>query len=192
MSISNNEIRFSGQYHDRETGLYYNWHRYYKPTLGRYYQADPLSKKDQIEEFSYASSNPINNSNPLGLFRTDYQITTPLSTKDDSCLKTWAKEYKVNENLYRCIIWVESSNKAADPNPAHCVEDGALGECKRKIPCFKGIKNRCDSFRCGAYYLSWCGKTYPGLFNTIMCYRGGPGAIINPQKYVGSPTYERE
>jgi RHS repeat-associated protein len=37
-----NEVRFPGQYHDRNTGLYYNWHRYYEPSLGRYYQADPI------------------------------------------------------------------------------------------------------------------------------------------------------
>jgi len=26
--------------------LYYNWHRYYNPNLGRYYQADPVSSQD--------------------------------------------------------------------------------------------------------------------------------------------------
>lgn len=162
--------------------------------MGRYYQADPISKKDQIEEFIYAHNNPVNNSDPLGLFsRTDYQITVPLSTNDDNCLKKWVKDYKVNENLYRCIIWAESSNDPNNPNPAQVIPSGALGQCKQDIKCFKGISNRCDSFRCGAYYLSWCSKTYMGnVFNTIMCYRGGPGAVINPQKYVGSPTYERE
>ncbi len=39
---ASNDIRFPGQYHDRETGLYYNWHRYYKPTVGRYYQAESV------------------------------------------------------------------------------------------------------------------------------------------------------
>lgn len=34
-----NELRFPGQWHDRESGLYYNWHRYYDPSTGRYVRA---------------------------------------------------------------------------------------------------------------------------------------------------------
>jgi RHS repeat-associated protein len=29
-------VRFPGQYFDAETGLQYNWHRYYEPVIGRY------------------------------------------------------------------------------------------------------------------------------------------------------------
>jgi RHS repeat-associated protein len=36
-------LRFPGQYYDEETGLHYNWHRYYKPEWGRYVEADPLN-----------------------------------------------------------------------------------------------------------------------------------------------------
>ncbi|WP_290439858.1 RHS repeat-associated core domain-containing protein [Streptomyces sp. M1013] len=35
-------LRFPGQYHDRETGLHYNYFRYYDPGLGRYCSLDPL------------------------------------------------------------------------------------------------------------------------------------------------------
>jgi RHS repeat-associated protein len=37
-----NNLRFPGQYFLIESGLHYNWHRHYDPTLGRYTQPDPL------------------------------------------------------------------------------------------------------------------------------------------------------
>ena len=35
-------FRFPGQYHDEETGLYYNRYRYYMPNEGMYTQRDPI------------------------------------------------------------------------------------------------------------------------------------------------------
>jgi len=40
-TITNN-LRFPGQYYDSETGLHQNWHRDYKPEVGRYLEADPI------------------------------------------------------------------------------------------------------------------------------------------------------
>jgi len=36
-----NNFRFLGQYYDQETGLHYNYHRYYDPRTGRYLTPDP-------------------------------------------------------------------------------------------------------------------------------------------------------
>jgi len=51
-------IRFPGHYHDKETGLHYNWFRYYSPELGRYIQADPLGIEGGINLFAYVE-NPL-------------------------------------------------------------------------------------------------------------------------------------
>ncbi len=67
-------LRFAGQYHDRETGLYYNYHRYYDPTIGRYSTSDPIGLRGGINTFAYVGGNPLIYTDPLGLCRTGSQI----------------------------------------------------------------------------------------------------------------------
>lgn len=59
--------RFPGQYYDAETGLHYNHHRTYDPTLGRYIQPDPLGLAAGKNPFNYANQNPLNGIDPDGL-----------------------------------------------------------------------------------------------------------------------------
>jgi RHS repeat-associated protein len=60
-------IRRPGQYFDQETGLYYNWRRFYDPVAGRYLQADPLSNDDGslrafrvVRPYQYVGNQPLN------------------------------------------------------------------------------------------------------------------------------------
>jgi RHS repeat-associated protein len=62
-----NNMRFPGQYFLLETGLHYNWHRHYDPTIGRYLQADPLRFIDGPSLYTYVSSAPTMNVDPSGL-----------------------------------------------------------------------------------------------------------------------------
>jgi len=59
-------IRFPGQYYDAESGLHYNWHRYYDPELGRYITSDPLGLYDGPSTYGYAHQNPVNKFDPNG------------------------------------------------------------------------------------------------------------------------------
>ena len=59
-------LRFPGQYHDPETGLNYNLHRYYDPHIGAYLTPDPLGLAAGPNATSYVP-NPTERLDPLGL-----------------------------------------------------------------------------------------------------------------------------
>jgi RHS repeat-associated protein len=61
------DARFPGQWFQLETGLHYNWHRSYDPTIGRYTQPDPLGFVDGPSVYGYAVAAPQQAVDPKGL-----------------------------------------------------------------------------------------------------------------------------
>jgi RHS repeat-associated protein len=51
-------LRFQGQYEDPETGLHYNFFRYYDPDAGRYINQDPIGLQGGLNTFAYVD-NPL-------------------------------------------------------------------------------------------------------------------------------------
>ncbi len=59
-------LRFPGQYFDAETGLHYNYHRYYDPGTARFLSADPLGLAGGPNPQAYVA-NPLAWIDPSGL-----------------------------------------------------------------------------------------------------------------------------
>ncbi|ENG7681185.1 AHH domain-containing protein, partial [Providencia stuartii] len=62
---SEQNLRFQGQYFDKETGLHYNTFRYYAPDLGRFTQQDPIGLAGGLNLYQYAP-NPLTWVDPWG------------------------------------------------------------------------------------------------------------------------------
>lgn len=60
-------LRFTGQYFDKDTGLYYNHHRYYDPKTGRYITPDPLGLAGGNNLYTYVNNSPVHYNDPVGL-----------------------------------------------------------------------------------------------------------------------------
>ncbi|MDP1614741.1 MAG: RHS repeat-associated core domain-containing protein, partial [Methylococcales bacterium] len=59
-------LRFPGQYYDRETGLHYNYFRDYEPETGRYIESDPIGLEAGLNTYTYVNSNPLTYIDPTG------------------------------------------------------------------------------------------------------------------------------
>ncbi len=46
-------LRFPGQYYDDESGLHYNFHRYYDPTSAGYLSVDPIGLAGGLRPYGY-------------------------------------------------------------------------------------------------------------------------------------------
>ncbi|MEB6336574.1 RHS repeat domain-containing protein [Serratia rhizosphaerae] len=96
-------LRYQGQYLDRETGLHYNLFRYYDPNCGRFTQSDPIGLAGGVNTYAY-TPDPISWVDPLGLVKCG--IKGKYREIDKTDLPSWIKDSFKNVE-YKTVVTTE-------------------------------------------------------------------------------------
>lgn len=111
-------LRFPGQYYDTETGLHYNWNRYYDPTTGRYISSDPIGLAGGLNTFAYSLNNPMLNIDPRGN-DSEWFKEWKRRTQANIHLKDTAREWKNKEIVgsdlfFHCLAACRATKASGD------------------------------------------------------------------------------
>ncbi len=152
LSIVEQNLRFPGQYFDRETGLHYNYFRDYDPSTGRYIQSDPrgilLNFSDPQRQittqvglpipeykyvnglnhlYGYASQNPLMYTDPTG------EALNPLYIAVGVALYTGYRYYT------KIQLQIECEEDCAEKTKEQCNSGDTSGLTACKVKCVQDI-----------------------------------------------------
>jgi RHS repeat-associated protein len=130
-------LRLPGQFYDSESGLFYNWNRYYNPTLGRYITSDPIGQLGGINTYIYVLNNPLGLWDFLGLASNQMCYATGNKTLicppyEPSPLNPDWRNYwggQLGQNMFHCGGNGKLENRPASPEyPINeCIYDPKTG-----------------------------------------------------------------
>jgi len=106
-------LRLPGQYYDQETGLHYNYFRYYDPETGRYITSDPIGLVGGVNAYTYALNSPISFVDPKGLTTAILFPSVPAAAGAGSAAGNWVMR---SLNPWTLLI-LPNSTGADDWNP---------------------------------------------------------------------------
>jgi RHS repeat-associated protein len=124
---------FTGREWDKETGLYYYRARYYDPETGRFTSKDPIGIGGGVKSptetnlYLYAGNNPVNRTDPLGLYTTRYRLPGGTDFGPENCkyLPVGSLDRRVCENAGN-NDFMNCSRK--------CLKDSYPGTCEETPP----------------------------------------------------------
>ena len=108
-----NLIRFQGQYEDHETGLYYNFYRYFDPEHGRYISQDPIGLAGGLNTYAY-TQNPVNWVDVYGL---DGDVPQGLSKRQFAKFKKAVRQVARDARLPEGELVVQGSRVRGTARP---------------------------------------------------------------------------
>ncbi|WP_337261598.1 RHS repeat domain-containing protein [Serratia sp. MMO-24] len=111
-SIASN-LRFPGQYHDDETGMHYNWHRYYDPDTGRYITEDPIGLLGGLNRYTYVNGNPLFWSDPWGLVKTLCEALKEVAGRSDK------NPFLNDPNIFKFVFKLGSEDQPGDGDASY-------------------------------------------------------------------------
>jgi RHS repeat-associated protein len=155
-------FRFSGKYHDAETGLGYWGYRYYNPVLGRWINRDPLEEAGGVNLYAYCANEPAAMYDALGL-------STPLWKRLLCCPFAYQACRARTGNVAGCLACAVVCLISSSDNACHACD----GMCNRSTgvqfficdtglcSTLSGVCHGCPSYQCKPTARSWgcCGGT---------------------------------
>ncbi len=117
-------LRFPGQYFDRETDGHYNYFRNYWPQVGRYNEIDPLGLNAGVNLFVYVKNKPNILNDSLGL-KEDCECKDPPRPPPNGCGTSW--------------LPVDGSPSGFDFTPCCYEHDSCYAKCRGPS------REQCDS-----------------------------------------------
>lgn len=155
-SIAFNQ-RFPGQYYDGETGLHYNYFRYYDPSTGRYITSDPIGLEGGLNTYLYAYANPLTFIDPDGLVGLFGHSTTLNAFKRGPHRLSNQDSIAISQFSNR-VAGASAITAAAGPLAAALAAEAstsaAIGLCR-------GVAKNKDAIRkaaCAAGFVASCGE----------------------------------
>ncbi|WP_369818125.1 RHS repeat-associated core domain-containing protein [Acidovorax sp. Root219] len=121
-------LRYPGQYYDKESNLHYNYFRSYSAERGRYTQADPIGLDGGFNRFGYVDGNPLLYTDPTGEAIT-FSGAIVIGGIVYGGYGIYQKYKKFNENVKACLMQCESIVACGDPERTSLLQDN-VSRCK--------------------------------------------------------------